>query len=437
MAIKYLAGDRLIGTAAERAAMSVGTPQTDLVNTGNLGTSYNLVNEGLAISQTAQDSGDDTLNSADKHRTGLRVDGGSNGCSGRIITKVGFELKKTGSPTGNATVVVCNDAGTTIYDTIGTLDVSTLTTSYAWKYFENTSATHTIVDSDKIELRYSGGDGSNTVNYHWKDSDEITSGSYITYNGSSYTTNSSRSPQIKIYGTVTFTDSSKSGFGQVANFFDNPRTSDPTEMLFEKEFTSQSLIGGDDYCVGGWAKLVDTDGDQEVFELGTTGSGVYNNVKIYHWSGNKFRAIIYVDSGSYNVITSANDDANDGDWHHFMVERDGSTNTFYIDNTSVGTWSNSDSFAYFDRVRMGRFWEGEIDETFMLRRKTTSAEKTSMQTSQIKDISSMFSDSDLKFYFDCNSSFVYPNLPNGTIFEESDTGKHYMFDGTDTWNEIT
>ena len=31
----------------------------------------------------------------------------------------------------------------------------------------------------------------------------------------------------------------------------------------------------------------------------------------------------------------------------------------------------------------------------------------------------------------------YPNLTNGTIFEESDTGKHYMFDGTSTWNEIT
>ena len=32
---------------------------------------------------------------------------------------------------------------------------------------------------------------------------------------------------------------------------------------------------------------------------------------------------------------------------------------------------------------------------------------------------------------------VYPNLPNGAIFEESDTGKHYMFDGSQTWNEIT
>jgi len=31
----------------------------------------------------------------------------------------------------------------------------------------------------------------------------------------------------------------------------------------------------------------------------------------------------------------------------------------------------------------------------------------------------------------------YPNLSNGTLFEESDTGKHYMFDGTDTWNEMS
>ena len=31
----------------------------------------------------------------------------------------------------------------------------------------------------------------------------------------------------------------------------------------------------------------------------------------------------------------------------------------------------------------------------------------------------------------------YPNLTNGTIFEEQDTGKFYMWDGTSAWNEIT
>jgi hypothetical protein len=35
-------------------------------------------------------------------------------------------------------------------------------------------------------------------------------------------------------------------------------------------------------------------------------------------------------------------------------------------------------------------------------------------------------------------AYSYPNLPNGAIFEESDgTGKHYMWDGTSAWNEIT
>ena len=33
--------------------------------------------------------------------------------------------------------------------------------------------------------------------------------------------------------------------------------------------------------------------------------------------------------------------------------------------------------------------------------------------------------------------YTYPNFVNGTIYEESGTGKHYMFDGTSTWNEMT
>ena len=33
-------------------------------------------------------------------------------------------------------------------------------------------------------------------------------------------------------------------------------------------------------------------------------------------------------------------------------------------------------------------------------------------------------------------TYSYPDLVNGTVFEESDTGKHYMFDGTSAWNEV-
>ena len=36
----------------------------------------------------------------------------------------------------------------------------------------------------------------------------------------------------------------------------------------------------------------------------------------------------------------------------------------------------------------------------------------------------------------CTSASSYPNLPNGTIFNETDTYKYFMFDGTDTWNQM-
>ena len=44
-----------------------------------------------------------------------------------------------------------------------------------------------------------------------------------------------------------------------------------------------------------------------------------------------------------------------------------------------------------------------------------------------------------KFWDDTTTATAisYPNLSNGTLFEESDTGKHYMFDGTSAWNEVT
>ena len=32
---------------------------------------------------------------------------------------------------------------------------------------------------------------------------------------------------------------------------------------------------------------------------------------------------------------------------------------------------------------------------------------------------------------------VYPNLPNGVIFEDTTDGNHYMWNGSTTWNEIT
>ena len=35
-----------------------------------------------------------------------------------------------------------------------------------------------------------------------------------------------------------------------------------------------------------------------------------------------------------------------------------------------------------------------------------------------------------------STTTTYPNLPNGTIFNETDTYKYFMWNGTDTWNQM-
>jgi len=258
--------------------------------------------------------------------------------------------------------------------------------------------------------------------------------------GTSY--NAVNYPGTATYGVaepVQFKASSQSGFGRCIDMPAGGTTegeSDVPERYFKYDFaSSQNWIGSGDYCVGAWGKLIDTNGDQELIDLRTEGTNNY--IKIYHWSANKFNALVYINNGSYDYIRSGNDNANNGNWHHFMVERSGSTHTLYIDNSSVGTWSSSNAFGTFNQIRIGRYWEGELDELFVLARTATSAEKTSMQSGVISGISSMYSDSDLKLYYNCDNTIVYPNFSNGAIFEESDTGKHQMFSGTDTWNEMS
>lgn len=80
---------------------------------------------------------------------------------GKLLQKVGLKLKKTGSPTGTATIAIRNNAGT-IQLTLGTLDVSTLTTSYVVYTFENLTG-HTLVADDRVDIEFTGGDASNKV----------------------------------------------------------------------------------------------------------------------------------------------------------------------------------------------------------------------------------------------------------------------------------
>jgi len=151
------------------------------------------------------------------------------------------------------------------------------------------------------------------------------------------------------YNNATgFANSSKSGFGRCIDIGTgaNPTSVDPPTHYFSNTFTAQNWIGTGNYCMGCWFKLID--------------------------SANLFRMNINAGGNGSANTASANDAENDGGWHHYMIERSGSTTTLYLDNSSKATWSNSGEFASFDRFQVGNWWEGNLDEIFFMNRVATS-----------------------------------------------------------------
>jgi len=112
---------------------------------------------GTTTESTGTYSSDVTTCSGDNDRNGFMVNSTSSAIYGKTINSVSFYLKKTGSPTGTAYVRVWSGSnsgsGTQVHE-FGTIDVSTLTTSYV-KYTFNTGS-HTLAVNDTVGLQYSG-----------------------------------------------------------------------------------------------------------------------------------------------------------------------------------------------------------------------------------------------------------------------------------------
>jgi hypothetical protein len=82
---------------------------------------------------------------------------------GKNIYTIILELKKTGSPTGIATIGVFN-TNLSVKKLFTSVDVSTLGTSYSAHSFSLPSGQiYTIQSGDRIGIKYTGGDGSNYV----------------------------------------------------------------------------------------------------------------------------------------------------------------------------------------------------------------------------------------------------------------------------------
>ena len=89
-------------------------------------------------------------------------------------------------------------------------------------------------------------------------------------------------------------------------------------------------------------------------------------------------------------------------------------------------------------------YDGRIDDLGVWNTALSAANIASLYNSGTGALCNTVENASLKLYVNFDENVgnqvnidTHPNLTNGTIFEETDTGTHYMWDGTDTWNEVT
>jgi hypothetical protein len=118
---------------------------------------------------TENDNGvnEQVMSSANFEFIGEKVVNSSSALYGLTVNKIGFMMKKReGSPTGTATTCVMDSSANILY-TFGTVDVSTLPSTYTWTYFTNTLSTYTLTTGNYIGIKYNGGDVNNRIGVYW------------------------------------------------------------------------------------------------------------------------------------------------------------------------------------------------------------------------------------------------------------------------------
>ena len=92
---------------------------------------------------------------------------------GDLATNVTFNLLRIGSPTGTAYARVYSDTGGggTIRCTLGSIDVSTISTSATDYTFNSPDTSYTVVNNDIFAIYFNGGDASNKISFGMNQSD--------------------------------------------------------------------------------------------------------------------------------------------------------------------------------------------------------------------------------------------------------------------------
>jgi len=114
-----------------------------------------------------------------------------------VINQVDVYIRKVSSPTGTASLTVRKVSDDSLVGTVGTLDVSTLTTSFAWKTFNSTPVV-TANESIRISLEYSGGSTVNYVEFSQQTTD-VYAGGNLSYYAGGWTNVSTSDATFRVY----------------------------------------------------------------------------------------------------------------------------------------------------------------------------------------------------------------------------------------------
>ena len=166
-------------------------------------------------------------------------------------------------------------------------------------------------------------------------------------------------------------------------------------------------------------KLTGLGGQANIWEWANGGQGmstfnINSDGKMYLW---------WYDTTGHEEI--ANTNVVDGEWHTLgLTHASGGGIVWYLDGVSDGTGTEGETYTdtnYSDTINLhgGSVGSGTmIFDSFFFKESVVTAPDMSGLSTKMK------------------GTFTYPSLPNGATFLTSDTNKLYMWNGTDTWNEV-
>jgi hypothetical protein len=167
-------------------------------------------------------------------------------------------------------------------------------------------------------------------------------------------------------------------------------------------------------------------------------------------------------SPSSNGLEGETGSLSTGNWYWMCIDYDTSagTITWRVNNATTGTGYATETQSGITSIDIstidywlvgatGEAYNGKLTDMCIWNTILTSTQRGNIYGNggSTATLATTQANSNITWYHDCQSiSFpitnkavatpAYPNLPNGALFEESDTGKIYMFDGTSAWNEM-